>query len=384
MGQKDSSQWILDADISGCFDNIDHGPLLAKLPVFTTTLRHWLKAGVVEVGYFSPTDTGTPQGGVISPLLANVALDGMERLFDAEYADGRPKSPAFRRGLNKGIAVIRYADDFVITAPTREVLETYARPRIERFLQERGLVLSEAKTRTVHITEGFNFLGFTIRKFGKQGTLLTIPQKEKVLKHVRALRSYLDAHKQTPAVTVIRELNPVIRGWANYYRHSVARKTFEKVRHAQWQMLWRWARRRHPNKSSRWAKARYFKSDGYWTFHEKKAELVKPDKIPITRFIKVVGRNSPYDPALKEYWMKRKKRRVGWENHAKQRLILLQRQEYRCALCHIQFIPGEDIESDHINLKSQGGTDDFRNRRLVHPWCHRQRHQKDERQRSRA
>ena len=131
MNQKDCSQWGLDADISGCFDNIDHGPLLAKLPVFTTTLRQWLKAGVVEVGFFSPTDTGTPQGGVISPLLANVALDGMERLFDAEYADGRPKAPAFRKGINKGIAVIRYADDFVTTAPTREVLETYARPRLE-------------------------------------------------------------------------------------------------------------------------------------------------------------------------------------------------------------------------------------------------------------
>ena len=111
MNHQECSQWVLDADISGCFDNIDHGPLLAKLPVFTTTLRQWLKAGVVEVGFFSATDTGTPQGGVISPLLANVALEGMERLFDAEYADGRPKQPAKRKGINKGIAVIRYADD---------------------------------------------------------------------------------------------------------------------------------------------------------------------------------------------------------------------------------------------------------------------------------
>src|SRR4030095_13683316 len=146
------SQWVLDADISGCFDHIDHGPLLATLPVVTTTLRPWLQAGGVEVGFFSPTDTGTPQGGVISPLLANVALDGMERRFEAEYADGRPKAPARRKGTNKGITVIRYADDFVTTAPTREVLETYARPRLEKFLQERGLALSEAKTRIVHIT----------------------------------------------------------------------------------------------------------------------------------------------------------------------------------------------------------------------------------------
>ena len=184
--------------------------------------------------------------------------------------------------------------DFVITAPTREVLETYARPRVEAFLHERGLALSEAKTRIVHITEGLNFLGFHIRKFGKQGTLLTVPQKEKVLKHVRAIRSYLDAHKQTPAVEVIKTLNPVIRGWANYYRHSAAKEVFQKVRHAQWQMLWNWAKRRHPNKSSTWVKARYFRSDGYWTFQEKgKAELVKPDKTPITRFTKITGRIPP-------------------------------------------------------------------------------------------
>ncbi len=142
VNRADCSQWVLDADISGCFDNIDHGPLLAKLPVFTTTLRQWLQAGVVEVGFFSPTDRGTPQGGTSSPLLANVALDGMERLFDAEDADGRPQSPAFRKGLNKGISLIRYADDFVTTAPTREVLETYARPRLENLLQERGLALN--------------------------------------------------------------------------------------------------------------------------------------------------------------------------------------------------------------------------------------------------
>ena len=179
------------------------------------------------------------------------------------------------------------------TAPTREVLETYARPRIEQFLQERGLALSEAKTRIVHIKEGCNFLGFHIRKCGKQGKVLTVPQKEKVLKHVRATRAYLDAHKQTPAGHVMKELNPVIRGWANYYRYCAAKHVFQKVRYAQWQMLWTWAKRRHPNKSRQWVKARYFRNDGYWTFWEGKAELVKPDATPITRFTTVTGRNAP-------------------------------------------------------------------------------------------
>lgn len=383
--RTDCSQWVLDADISGCFDHIDHEPLLAKLPVFTTTLRQWLKAGVVEVGFFSPTDTGTPQGGVISPLLANVALDGMERLFDAEYADGRPKAPSRRKGHNKGIAVMRYADDFVITAPTREVLETYARPRVAEFLHERGLALSEAKTRIVHMKEGFNFLGFHIRKFGNRDEkLLSVPQKEKVLKHTRAIRSYLDAHKQTPAVQVIKTLNPLIRGWTNYYRHCAAKDVFQKVRHAQWHMLWNWAKRRHPKKSSTWVKARYFHDAGSWTFREGKSELVKPDTTPITRFTKVIGRHSPYDPALRQYWTERKKQQVGRETSAKQRLMLHHRQGYRCALCTIPFIPGETIETDHIIPTSQGGTDDINNKRLVHPWCHRQRHQTDGRQRPRA
>jgi RNA-directed DNA polymerase len=382
--RQEWSPWLLDADISGCFDHIDHGPLLAKLPVFPTTLHQWLKAGVVDVGFFSPTDPGTPQGGVRSPLLAHVALDGMARWFDAEYADGRPKAPACRKGSNRGIAVIRYADDFVITAPTRDVLETYARPRVEKFLAERGLALSEAKTRIVHIKEGLNFLGLHSRNFGKQGKLLTVPQKEKVLNHLRALRSYLDAHQHTPAGHVIKALNPVIRGWAHYYRHCAAKHVFHKARHAQWQRLWAWAKRRHPNKSSQWVKARYFRSDGSWTFWAGKAELVKPDATPIPRFPKGKGRSSPYDPALHQYWTERKKQQVGRETYAKQRLTWHQKQGYRCALCSIPFRAGDSIETDHKIPTSQGGTDDINNKRLGHPWCHRQRHQKDRQTRPRA
>ena len=384
MGQSGSSRWVLDADISGCFDSMDHDPLRAKLPVFTTTLRQWLKAGVVELGIHSPTETGTPQGGVMSPLLANVALDGMERLFNAEWPDGRPKAPAHRKGLDKGVTVIRYADDFVGTAPTREVLETHVRPQMEQFLQERGLAFREAKTQIVNITEGFNFLGFHIRKFGSRDKLLIVPQKEKVLKHLGTLKTYLNAHKQSPAGQVIKDLNPVIRGWANYYRHVCAKETFQQVRHRQWQMLWDWAKRRHPKKASSWVKTRYFQEEGYWTFRNGKAELVKPDQTPITRFKKVIGRHSPYDPALRKYWQERKKEQVGRETYRKQRLILHQKQGYRCALCTIPFVPGEDIQTDHIIPSIEGGTDDLSNLRLVHPWCHQQRHQKDGQPRKRA
>ena len=140
---------------------------LAKLPVFTTTIRRWLKAGVVEFGHFSPTVTGSPQGGIYSPLLANVALDGMERLFGCEWPDGRPRSPAHRRGIDKGISLIRYADDFVVTAPTRDVLETHGEPRIEEFLRDSGPDAQRGEDPFVEVNEAFGFLGFHIRKFGR-------------------------------------------------------------------------------------------------------------------------------------------------------------------------------------------------------------------------
>jgi RNA-directed DNA polymerase len=218
LSQKGASEWVLDADISGCFDNIGHEPLLTRLPVFTTTIRRWLKAGVVELGHYSDTEAGTPQGGVISPLLANVALEGMERLFGAERPDGQSISPAHRKAPNTGINLIRYADDFVVSAPSREVLEQYVRPRVEEFLRQRGLALSGVKTRIVHVTEGFNFLGFQIRRYKRR--TLTKPQKDKVLLHLRAIKSYLDTHQQAPAGRVVKDLTPVIRGWANYYRQA--------------------------------------------------------------------------------------------------------------------------------------------------------------------
>ncbi len=376
LNRKGSSRWILDADISGCFDNIGHGPLLAKLPVFTATIRRWLKAGVVEFGRFSPTDAGSPQGGIASPLLANVALDGMERLFGCEWPDGRPRSPAHRKGIDKGISLIRYADDFVATAPTRNVLETYVKPRIEGFLRDRGLALNEVKTRIVEVSEGFNFVGFHVRQFGRGKKTLVVPQKEKVVKHLRAIKAYLDTHRQSPAGQVIRDLNPVIRGWSNYYRHVSASRTFAKVRHRQWQMLWRWAKRRHPKKPTRWVKARYFRDDAYWTFQAGEAELAKPDATPITRFTKVTGRQTPYDPAHRLYWRERMKARLVGETYSKQRLMLHRSQEYVCALCGVRFIPGETIQIDHILSKYRGGSDDLANKRLVHPWCHRQHHQR--------
>ncbi|QBY06746.1 group II intron reverse transcriptase/maturase (plasmid) [Deinococcus metallilatus] len=373
MNKRGSSQWVLDADISGCFDNISHDALLSRLPVFTKVIRRWLKAGVVEFGSKSDSPAGTPQGGIISPLLANIALDGLERLFGAEDARGNPVAPAKRKGLNRGLSVVRYADDFVVTAPSKEVLEKYVMPKLTDFLRQRGLELSEAKTRIVQVDEGFDFLGFTVRRF--KGTLLTKPAKDKVLQHLRSIKAYLKSHEQTPAGQVVSDLNPVIRGWANYYRHCAAKGTFDKADHRMWQMLWVWARRRHPNKPAKWVKQRYFRDDGLWTFYEGNAQLLRRSATPVTRFTKVEGKSSPFDPALRNYWQTRQKRRVARQIYQKDRLELLRRQGGECGLCRLP-LPAEDIDDHHVTPRHTGGQNTLDNRMLVHRWCHHAHHQR--------
>lgn len=374
LNQKGCSEWVLDADISGCFDNISHEALLTRLPVFTTTIRRWLKAGVVEFGKPAPSEAGTPQGGIISPLLANVALDGLERELGCERPNGKLVSPAFKKGRDKGISLIRYADDFVVTAPSREALETYVIPKVEAFLARRELRLSEAKTRIVHVDEGFDFLGFEVRRFG--GTLLTRPAKAKVIEHLREIKAYLDAHKQTPVGRVIKKLGPVIRGWAHYYRHRAAKETFSKASHRVWSTLRAWAKRRHPSKPSKWVRRRYFMDDGYWTLTDGTAKLYRHNATPITRFVKVIGRSSPMDPARRDYRVERKKRHVARETFRKDRLEMLRRQDNTCGLCGIAFRPGDPIDDHHRMPRQSSGGDELGNRMLAHRWCHHAHHQR--------
>jgi RNA-directed DNA polymerase len=265
-----------------------------------------------------------------------------------------------------------------VLPPTREVLETYVVPTLTAFLAERGLRLSEAKTRIVQVTDGFTFLGFQIRRYGDK--LLTKPQKEKVLAHLRDTKAYLRAHRQAPAGQIIRYLNPRIRGWCAYYRHCTAKKTFSYAQHRTWQMLWRWARRRHPNKPRRWVRKRYFRADGGWTFHAGNADLVKYPATPITRHVKVSGRSSPFDPTLRAYWAARQRRVLGRQIIATQLLALLERQDYRCARCGVQFGP-EDladgvIHKHHLVPRAAGGRHGLNNLAALHAWCHRQQHQR--------
>lgn len=368
-----ASEWVLDADIAGCFDNLGHQPLLARLPVFTTTIRGWLKAGTVELGTWKPTTTGVPQGGPLSPLLANVALDGMERLFGAEDKQGRHIRPNDRRGANRGISLVRYADDLVVTAPTREVLETYVVPKLSSFLAERGLQLSEAKTRIVHIDGGFDFLGFSVRRF--RGVVLTRPQKEKVVQHLRTIYDYLHRHRQATPSRIIGDLGPVIRGWANYYRHGASKHTFHSADYHVQAKLWRWAKRRHPTKTASWIRSRYF--DSRWNFVDGQEALARHDKVTVTRHRKVQGKRSPLNPDDRDYWELRKQRRLAETLRSPERWALLRRQDCKCAMCGVRFDPDEDIpfiDEHHIIPRCHGGTDQPDNLQLVHRWCHHAHH----------
>lgn len=237
------NQYILDADIRGAFDHISHQFMSQKIGAIPgrKLIEQWLKAGYMEYGTLHQTQEGTPQGGVISPLLANIALDGLQAL------------------LGKGYRFVRYADDFVVMTKTREAIDA-ALPKIKAFLKDRGLEPNEEKTRITHKTEGFNFLGFHIRD--RKGKLLITPQKEKVKALLDKVRTWLKQNRQVSPETVIRVLNPILLGWGNYYSTCMAKKTFQIIMHHIWKALWRWAKRRHPTKPKRWILKRYFTHKG--------------------------------------------------------------------------------------------------------------------------
>ena len=310
MKGKQTSVWILDADISKCFDNIDHEFLLQKIPVFRNTIKRWLKAGIIEFGVFHMTKSGTPQGGVISPLLANIALDGMERMYGAETRTGNYIWPSSRGGFNKGVSLIRYADDFVVISPSRKRIIEYVLPKLKLFLMKRGMQLNKLKTHIVHRTDGFDFLGFRIQQYSGKGrrVCLAKPSKKSVQRHLRNIKDVLSENKQAKAIDIIKRLNPIIRGWGNYYRYSSAKETFNYIDYRIWQMLWRWCLRRHNNKGKHWVRNKYFGRyrGREWVFGTDKDHCIFfTASIPIRKYAKVKGYNSPFDPNLRLYWYKR-------------------------------------------------------------------------------
>ena len=303
---KDNPQWILEGDIKSCFDRISHDWLLAHVPMDRAIVRKWLKAGYLDKHVLHETSEGTPQGGIISPALANCALDGLERILQGKYPNGtRLKSLG---GKLPSVNFIRYADDFIITSKSQELLEEEIKPLVEQFLQERGLELSPTKTVITNVEQGFDFLGQNVRRY-PCGKLLIKPSKKNVKTFLKGIRQTIRAARSSPAADLINQLNPKIRGWANYHRHIVSSRTFSHVDHEIFSSLWRWARRRHPKKNRCWLKEKYFEPHGIrnWVFTaEMYDDQGQPSKIrlllardtPIRRHVKVKSEANPYDLSL--------------------------------------------------------------------------------------
>ena len=309
---KQTSALVLDADLTGCFDNINHNSILTKIPVFRKTIKRWLKAGIIELGQYKKTKSGTPQGGIISPLLANIALDGLERKFGMESKYGNYRLPSQRIGNNKGISVIRYADDFIISAPSKEILVQYVLPKLTEALRNRGLSLNQAKTHIVHREQGFNFLGFHIRQFSgkKQSICLYKPSKEAIQRVLTKIKDILVHNKQAKQDDIIKILNPIIRGWCNYYQYSHAKQVFAYIDYRIWKMLWYWCCRRHSQKGKRWIKNKYFPKikNLNWVFNNGETQvLLKSASIRVKAryYVKVKRNSSPFDPSHTNYWQER-------------------------------------------------------------------------------
>jgi RNA-directed DNA polymerase len=375
LRQRISAKWVLDADISGCFDNISHDWLIANIPMDKAVLRKWLKSGFMQKGELFATEAGTPQGGIISPTLANLTLDGMERVLSQRFA---PSQPQCRK--NK-VNLIRYADDFVITGASKELLEE-AKSLIEDFLRQRGLTLSEEKTKIVHIEEGFDFLGWNIRKYN--GKLLIKPAKKNVQAFLRKVRAIIRNAKAAKLEYVINRLNPIIRGWANYHRNQVAKETFHKVDHLIWKQLWQWACRRHPHKPLTWVKDRYYAQEGArnWVFRAKVKDddgnssfvrLVKANDVPIRRHRKIRAAANPFDPTWSSYFADRHgllMERQGRNLPPK----LWKAQNGICPICSEPITVFSGWEIHHRTPRALGGSNGKANLALLHTNCHWQAH----------
>jgi RNA-directed DNA polymerase len=373
LAQKASPEWVLDADIAGCFDNISHEWLMKNIPMDKGVLGKWLRAGYMENRNWFPTEAGTPQGGIISPALANMTLDGMERRLRQYF--GKAES---RQAKRNQVNIIRYADDFVITSATKEGL-VKVEETVKEFLAERGLSLSLEKTRIAHINDGFDFLGWNVRKYDEK--LLIKPAKKNVQNFLHKCREIIRESGAMSQGTLIGRLNPVITGWTNYHASRVSKETFNRVDHEIWQALWMWAKRRHPHKGLKWIKDRYFKriKDRNWVFSEdkhgeKKAQrLVSAAETPIKRHVKIKGEANPFDPEWELYFEERESKAMKAILWGKTKR-LWETQEGKCPICRQRLETNDEWHVHHVEWKSCGGGDQITNLRLMHGNCHRQLH----------
>jgi len=380
MSQRASAAWVLEADIKGCFDNISHEWLLTHVPMDKVVLRKWLKAGTVFQGQFQATDAGTPQGGIISPTLANVALNGLERQLISQLASEVGIEKAKKLKVN----VVRYADDFVITGVSDITLEALVKPKVVTFLAQRGLELSAEKTRITYIADGFDFLGWNFRKYS--GKMLIKPSKKNVQTFYRKLKETISKHKTVKQEDLIRLLNPMLRGWAQYHLPVVAKQAFSRMDHLLFKALWRWAIRRHPAKNAEWVRKKYFHplNDRNWVFGTMATndegtrewiELYTLAATPIKRHVKIAGEFNPFDPQWEMRGEEvRQARMLSSMRHRQHWSALYKSQRGLCGLCQGKITKETGWHDHHIQYRAHAGSDALSNRILLHPDCHTQVH----------
>ena len=376
LSQKSSAVWILEGDIKGCFDHISHAWLLKHIAMDKHILGKWLKSGFVFKNHLYPTDEGTPQGGIISPTLANLALDGLEEILAQKF---KIRSPGGKYH-NFKVNLTRYADDFIITAASKAVIEDEILPLVRDFLVKRGLVLSEEKTKITHIDDGFDFLGFNIRKYN--GKLLIKPSKERVKSFLGKIRQIIRSNSECRQDYLIKLLNPVIQGWANYYRFSVASQIFDNTDHQIFIKLWKWSARRHPMKSRTWIVRKYYHHIGtrHWCFSYWRNTSDKQGPqydvirhltdMKIERYIKIKKQANPYSVAWYAYFDKRYTYKML--QHLKGRnslLFLWKSQDKRCPYCN------QPIDKEQTWNVQRLEKDGKQTKLLVHDSCRRRNDQ---------
>jgi len=310
LARKDAAQFVLEGDIKACFDSISHSWLENNIVMDKTMLKKWLDAGYLDKRKFYQMNQGTPQGSLISPTMLVATMSGLEHAIQA-VSKQKDK-----------VNVVVYADDFIITGATKELLENKIKPVVKAFLNERGLTFSTEKTKISHIQDGFDFLGFNIRKYGHK--LLIKPSKANIKCFLEDIREIIKARSSVKTEVLINTLNPKIRGWGNYFRHVISKATYSYIDYHIFKTLWKWTKRRHPKKNVGWIKKKYFRSHNLqnWIFYEKvqseekklsNLDLFNMKSIQIKRHVKIRCEATPYDPAFNEYFIKRGEKRLKIE-----------------------------------------------------------------------
>jgi RNA-directed DNA polymerase len=367
LSTKNSAKWVLEGDIKGCFDNINHEWLLKNIPTDKHILRQWLKSGLIFKGKFDYTEAGTPQGGIISPCLAVLALNGLEEELKGKFKRKTTRGKTVRPKVN----IIAYADDFIITGDTEARLRDEIMPVISSFMKERGLELSAEKTLVTHIDDGFDFLGKNVRKY--HGKLLIKPSQSNIKAFLGSVCETIKKCSTVKQEDLIEILSSKIQGWANYHRHMVSKKAYSYVDYQIFKRLWFWACRRHNNKTKKWIKERYFHTIGtrQWVFAAKDGTeficLKNASDTRILRHQKIRGDANPYDKEWETYFEEREGYRLFEVMSGRQKLIKMwNKQKGICPVCETK-VTKETGWRMHFEAATN-------NKTIIHPGCHESIH----------